>query len=323
MSHGHAIQHVPTPPRRPLATRFARAIGRHLGWAALALTAVGAAATGAVGWAIRDGMLTIAAGSPRAASTRMAPRTMTPSRDAAVLALRKACAMEPRSADEVHDVIETLAEGRAAGVPADAGRSVTVLAVSGGLADRFPAAASMTMVGGRGVLTWNQEAPGNGSTVYHELVHLGQFRLGPSGQRRLLDELRRVEPLPAAQLGFTERDAFDAWKSVHTVLTYGRTPEETDSLADAVVRESKALRPRMPTTPVARVVVAAGRVLADSAWSSARDRLALVAWLHEGAPPSHPPEGWTWRDELARLTYFEAMAYAADRRCRTEARKVD
>jgi hypothetical protein len=323
MTNGQAPLNDFPRHRRPVATRVARAVGRHLGWAALAVTVVGAAGTGAVGWAIRDGMLTIAAGSPRAALTRTASRTMAPSRDAAVLALRKACAMEPRSADEVHEVIETLAEGRAAGVPGDAGRSVTVLAVSGGLADRFPAAASMTMVGGRGVLTWNQEAPGNGSTVYHELVHLGQFRLGPSGQRRLLDELRRVEPLPAAQAGFTERDAFDAWKSVHTVLTYGRTAEATDSLADAVVRESKALRSSMPSTPVARVVRAAGRVLADSAWSSARDRLALVAWLHEGAPPSRPPEGWTWHDELERLTYFEAMAYAADRRCRTEARKVD
>ena len=323
MPNGHAIQLAPTPPRRPVVTRVARSLGRHLGWAALVFTAVGAAATGAVGWAIRDGMLTIAAGSPRAALTRTASRTMTPSRDAAVLALRNACAMEPRSADEVQRVIQTLADGRAAGVPSDAGRSVTVLAVSGGLADRFPAAASMTMVGGRGVLTWNQEAPGNGSTVYHELVHLGQFRLGPDGQRHLLGELRRVEPLPAAQLGFTERDAFDAWKSVHTVLTYGRTPEATDSLADAVVRESKALRGQMPSTPVARVVMAAGRVLADSAWTSARERLALVAWLHEGAPPTRPPVGWTWHDELERLTYFEAMAYAADRRCRAEARKSD
>ena len=49
MSNGHAIQHSPTPLRRPVASRVARAIGRHLGWAALALTAMGAAATGAVG----------------------------------------------------------------------------------------------------------------------------------------------------------------------------------------------------------------------------------------------------------------------------------
>ena len=310
-------------PRRSFASRAARALGRHLGWAAAAVVVAGGAATGAVGWAVRDGMLTIAAGSPRAASTRTALRTSKPSHDAAVQALRDACVMEPRSADEVQRVIQTLADGRAAGVPADARRSVTVLAVSGPLADRFPAAASMTMVGRQGVLTWNQEEPGNGSTVYHELVHLGQFRLGMTGQRRLLEQLRRAEPLPGAQAGFTERDALDAWKSVHTVLMYGAESDAADSLGHAVVREAKALRKEMPAAPVARVVTAAERVLADSAWSAARRRLELVAWLHEGAPPTRPPAGWTWRDELERLTYFEAMAYAADRRCRAEARKLD
>ena len=323
MPNSPAVTPSSATPRRPLAARVARALGRHLGWAAAAAVVVGGAATGAVGWAIRDGMLTVAAGSPRAASTRTALRSSTPSRDVAVQALRDACVMEPRSADEVQRVIETLADGHAAGVPADARRSVTVLAVSGKLADRFPAAASMTMVGGRGVLTWNQESPGNGSTVYHELVHLGQFRLGRAGQRRLLEELRVAEPLPGAQAGFTERDALDAWKSVHTVLVYGSEAAAADSLSDAVVRESKALRRDMPSTPVARVVVAAERVLADSVWRDARRRLELVAWLHEGAPPSRPPVGWSWRAELERLTYFEAMAYAADRRCRAEARKTD
>jgi hypothetical protein len=74
----------------------------------------------------------------------------------------------------------------------------------------------------------------------------------------------------------------------------------------------------MPATPVARIVKAAERVIADSAWTSAQKRLALVSWLHEGAPPARPPAGWGWRDELQRLAYFEAMAYAADRRCRTD-----
>lgn len=321
MPHSSAPrQPTASAPRRSLATRITRALGRHLGWAALSLVVVGGTVSGAVFWAVRDGMLSIAAGSPRAASTRLAPRSALRSRDAAVEALRNACAMQPRSADEVQRVIETLADGRAAGVPTDAGRSVTVLAVSGGLADRFPAAASMTMLAGRGVLTWNQESPGNGSTVYHELVHLTQFRLGPDGQRHLLRELRRADPLPGGVSGFTERDALDAWKSVHTVLVYGRDFDAADSLAYAVVREAKSLRRVMPNRPVARVVLAAERVLEDSTWSSARRRLELVAWLHEGAPPTRPPEGWTWRDELERLTYFEAMAYAADRRCRAEAR---
>lgn len=316
---------VPPIPTRRRAARVARAVVRHLGLVVLVLVVLGGAAAGSVAWAIRNGMLTVAAGNPRAASTRLLAerRDRTAGRSAAADALHAACTMEPRSAEEVQHVIQTLADGRAAGVPADAGRSVTVLAVSGDLADRFPAAASMTMVAGRGLLTWNMESPGNGSTVYHELVHLTQFRLDPNGQRRLVERLRRAEPASGGptQIGFTERDALDAWKSVHTILAYGRAPVEAESLYERVVTESRSLRRSMPATPVARIVKAAERVIADTAWTSAQKRLALVAWLHEGAPPTSPPPGWSWRDELQRLAYFEAMAYAADRRCRVEARR--
>src|SRR5829696_5692994 len=122
MPHSSAPrQPTASAPRRSLATRITRALGRHLGWAALSLVVVGGTVSGAVFWAVRDGMLSIAAGSPRAASTRLAPRSALRSRDAAVEALRNACAMQPRSADEVQRVIETLADGRAAGVPTDAG----------------------------------------------------------------------------------------------------------------------------------------------------------------------------------------------------------
>ncbi|MFL5577265.1 MAG: hypothetical protein ACJ79S_15005 [Gemmatimonadaceae bacterium] len=310
------------PASRRRAARVARALLRHLGLALLVLVFLGGAAAGSVAWAIRNGMLTVAAGNPRSASARLAERRSdrTAGRSAATDALRLACAAAPRSADEVQRVIQTLADGRAAGVPSDAGRSVTVLAVSGDLADRFPAAASMTMVAGRGLLTWNMESPGNGSTVYHELVHLTQFRLDAEGQRRLVERLRRAEPASGGptQIGFTERDALDAWKSMHTILAYGRDPEEAESLYRAVVAESKSLRRSMPTAPVARMVKAAEHVIADSSWVSAQKRLALVSWLHQGAPPTSPPKGWGWRDELQRLAYFEAMAYAADRRCRTE-----
>jgi hypothetical protein len=315
----------PSHPRRPRrVARVARAIACHLALVVLSLVFLGGAAAGSVAWAIRNGMLTVAAGSPRAASTRLAERRdRTVARSAATDALRAACSMQPRSAEEVQHVIQTLAEGRAAGVPGDAGRSVTVLAVSGDLADRFPAAASMTTVAGRGLLTWNMESPGNGATVYHELVHLTQFRLDAAGQRALVERLQRAEPASGGptQIGFTERDALDAWKSVHTILAYGRDPREAESLYEAVVAESKSLRRSMPATPVARIVKAAEGVIADTAWTSAQKRLALVSWLHEGAPPALPPAGWGWRDELQRLSYFEAMAYAADRRCRAEARR--
>lgn len=306
-------------PTGSRAARIARAFGRNLGWTVLGLGLAVVPLGTAVGWALNDGMLTVAAGSPRAASRRVATyRKLAELRGSAAVAaaaLRAACAAEPHSAEDVQRVIQTLAAGRAAGVPADAGRSVTVVALSGELADRFPAAASMTTVGGRGVLTWNREAPGNGSTVYHELVHFTQFRLGDEGQAKLVGYLEEADRAPG---GLTERDAFDAWKSVHTVLSYGAEPEAADSLYEAVVARAKSLRAEVPGTPVARLVRAADEVVGRDEWASARRRLSIVSWLHQGAPPTRPPEGWTWHDELRRLTYFEAMAYAADRRCRAE-----
>ena len=134
----------------------------------------------------------------------------------------------------------------------------------------------------------------------------------------LASTLRLLQEADSAPGGLTERDALDAWKSVHTVLSFGSEPEASDALYHAVRDRARALRGQVPRTPVARVVQAAEEVVARDEFSSARKRLSLVAWLHQGAPPSRPPEGWTWQDELRRLTYFEAMAYAADRRCRAE-----
>ena len=307
------------PASGGVASRVARAIGRNVGWTVLALGLAVVPLGSAVGWALNNGMLTVAAGSPRAATRRVAVykklAELRGSAAVAAAALHAACAAEPQSAEDVQRVIQTLAAGRAAGVPVDAGHTVTVLAVSGDLADRFPAAASMTTVGGHGVLTWNREAPGNGSTVYHELVHLTQFRLDDDGQAKLVRMLEGADRAPG---GLTERDAFDAWKSVHTVLSYGAAPDAADSLYEAVADRAKQLRAEVPGTPVARVVRAAEEVVARDEWASARHRLSVVSWLHQGAPPTRPPADWTWRDELRRLTYFEAMAYAADRRCRAE-----
>ena len=67
-----AVPPAAATPRRRLAVRALRAAGRHLGWAALALTVVGGAGAGGVAWLVRGGMLTVAAGSPRAASMRTA-----------------------------------------------------------------------------------------------------------------------------------------------------------------------------------------------------------------------------------------------------------
>ena len=49
------------------------------------------------------------------------------------------------------------------------------------------------------MLTWNREAPGNGSTVYHELVHLTQFRLGDNGQAELVRLLEDADRAPVAE----------------------------------------------------------------------------------------------------------------------------
>lgn len=312
------------PSRR---RRLVRWVARPLLWTLALVVTLGGAGAGAVAWAVRDGMLSVAAGSPRAAATRVEPATPArtvrgagsrrlPKRPAgADSAVRDACFSRPESAADVQRLIETLVDWRAAGVPSDAGETVTVLGLSGELAARFPASASMTTLGDRGLLTWNQENPGNGATVYHELVHLGQFRRGAAAQQGHID---RLEQSDRRRDGFTQRDADDSWKSVHTVISYGQPPADAARLYAAVVERAAELKPSMARTPVARVVRAAQEVLADSSWRSARKRLELVAWLHQGVPPAAPPAGWTWQRELRRLTFFEAEAYAADRRCRAE-----
>ena len=75
----------------------------------------------------------------------------------------------------------------------------------------------------------------------------------------------------------------------------------------------------MATIPELPAAVSQGRTR-EEARENVRDALRelLLSYAREGAPAPIDPQNWSWQDELQRLTYFEAMAYAADRRCRAE-----
>lgn len=226
--------------------------------------------------------------------------------------LRRICASDPVSASDVRTVAAALAGAGAYGVPPDAERSMVIFRIPERFADWMPAGAAMTVIGGIGLLTWNPYYRPGGSGVYHELIHFGQFRRSEGAQRRLVDSLHAADE----ERPFTASEVWDAWSSVVTPLTYGHAAqrEALDSaLAGVLVRA--ALDTGYDATPAEQVARAAERVLSEPAFAALRERLAHLAWLRQRLTNGPVEAPWGWREELRRLLYFEAAAYAAEDAC--------
>lgn len=223
------------------------------------------------------------------------------------------CADPLASSEDARVLIGVLQAAGAPGVPNRPGDAVTVLSLSPRLASGLSEGtqAAMLVVGRRGILVLTPDVH-QGSTVYHELVHWGQFRRPPAAQAAYVDSVRQADqrlPLPPDV-------ATQAWGSVRLLLAWQQPPKLLDDL-DAAVLAALAEPAGAGVTPLQHLGQAAARALSAPEFAPLQVRLGQVERIRDagrgaaasGAVPS------AWPQELQRLLVFEAAAYMSVRRC--------